>query len=193
MSGKPYIGQLDIDHARPEQKAAHDEESRLRGRMTNMKRTLAHSPVALRVYGEWFSLRNELAPVIGDRAVLTLCLAISEEMDNLVGMAFMRRGLAGLTDEAPAVGFDLGNIETFGRAFAADPKAIPPVVWSKLSQALPARTLVDLTALAGIMMATNAFMDAVGTEPDPELADFIAQSPTVNAARPQRQIARYRS
>lgn len=174
MIGKPYIGQLDLDRARPEQKAAHDEELRLRGRMTNMKRTLVHSPVALRVYGEWFALRDELAPVIGDRAVLTLCLAISAEMDNVVGMAFMRRGLAGLTDEAPAIAIDLGAVEAFGRAFAADAKAIPPAVWWKLSQALPEKTLVDLTALAGIMMATNAFMDAVGTEPDPELAVFIA-------------------
>ena len=173
MSGKPYIGQLDLDHAGPEQKAAHDEESRLRGRMTNMKRTLVHSPVALRVYGEWFALRDELAPVIGDRAVLTLCLAISAEMDNVVGMAFMRRGLASLTDEAPSIAIDLGTIEAFGRAFAADAKAIPAAVWPKLSQSLPEKTLVDLTALAGIMMATNAFMDAVGTEPDPELAAFI--------------------
>lgn len=174
MSGKPYIGQLDLDDAGPEQKAAHDEELRLRGRMTNMKRTLVHSPVALRVYGEWFALRDELAPVIGDRAVLTLCLAISREMDNVVGMAFMRRGLAGLTDEAPAIEIELGTIEAFGRAFAADAKAIPETVWSKLSQALPEKTLVELTALAGIMMATNAFMEAVGTELDAELAPFIA-------------------
>ena len=174
MSAKPYIGHLDLNHAGPEQKAAYDEELRLRGRMTNMKRTLAHSPVALRVYGEWFALRDALAPVIGDRAVLTLCLAISFEMDNIVGMAFMRRGLAGLNKETPAIAIDLGSIEDFGRAFASDAKTIPQALWSKLSQALPEKTLVDLTALAGIMMATNAFMDAVGTAPDPELANFIA-------------------
>src|SRR5690606_31940081 len=68
------ISQLDLADASAEQRAAHDEELRLRGRMTNMKRTLMHSPVALRVYGEWFALRDELAPVIGDRAILTLCL-----------------------------------------------------------------------------------------------------------------------
>ncbi|WP_332718234.1 hypothetical protein [Pelagibacterium mangrovi] len=174
MSGKPYIDQLDLSDATPEQKAAHDEEMRLRGRMTNMKRTLLHSPVALRVYGEWFALRDELAPAIGDRAILTLCFAISAQMDNTVGMAFMRRGLAGLsTDATPTIAIDLGTIEAFGKAFAADAKAIPSSVWRELLQALPPRTLVDLTALAGIMMATNAFMDAVGTEPDAELSAFI--------------------
>lgn len=175
MSRKPYIDQLDLSDATPEQKAAHDEEMRLRGRMTNMKRTLLHSPVALRVYGEWFALRDELAPVIGDRAILTLCFAISAQMDNTVGIAFMRRGLAALsTDAIPAIEIDLDAIEAFGKAFAADAKTIPSSVWEELSRVLPPRTLVDLTALAGIMMATNAFMNAVGTEPDPELAAFIS-------------------
>lgn len=170
----PHIDQVDLAAATPEQKAAHDEEMRLRGRMTNMKRTLLHSPVALRVYGEWFALRDELAPVIGDRAILTLCLAISERMNNAVGMAFMRRGLENLTqDDAPAADIDLDDIEAFGAAFATDAKTIPAALWARLSARMGPKTLVDLTALAGIMMATNAFMDAVGTEPDAELASFL--------------------
>lgn len=171
------ISQLDLVDATQAQRDAHDEEIRLRGRMTNMKRTLMHSPVALRVYGEWFSLRDELAPVIGDRAILTLCLAISTQMNNVVGMGFMRRGLAGLTDgDVPAHQIDLDVIGTFGRAFAANPKSIPADIWTRLREELPERTLVDLTALAGIMAATNAFVDAVGTEPDPELAEYMTQA-----------------
>lgn len=166
----PYIDQLNLSKATAEQKAAHDEELALRGRMTNMKRTLAHSPAALRIYGEWFTLRDELAPVIGNRAILTLCLAISQEMNNGVGTAFMRRGLSGLTEGMAAmVEVDLSDIEAFGRAFAADAKTMPPTLWSRLSQLLSEKTLVDMTALAGLMMATNAFIDAVGTEPDLDL------------------------
>ncbi|SFI41903.1 hypothetical protein SAMN03080618_00352 [Aquamicrobium aerolatum DSM 21857] len=172
------ISQLDLADASAEQRAAHDEELRLRGRMTNMKRTLMHSPVALRVYGEWFALRDELAPVIGDRAILTLCLAISTQMDNTVGIGFMRRGLAGLAEgDAPTQPVDLDAMAAFGTAFAADPKTIPADVWARLREKLPERTLVDLTALAGIMVATNSFMDAVGTEPDPELAAFTTSRP----------------
>lgn len=175
MIAKPYIQQLPLAEAGPEQRAAHDEELHLRGRMTNMKRTLLHSPVALRVYGQWFDLRDELAPVIGDRAILTLCLAISRQMDNAVGMAFMRRGLASLNEPVPPVTVNLDTLTSFGMAFAADARSIPASLWSELSQSLPPRTLVDLTALAGIMMATNAFMDAVGTDPDPELAEFLEE------------------
>lgn len=41
-----YIPQIDYDTALDEIRAAHDEEVRVRGRMTNMKRTLLHSPAA---------------------------------------------------------------------------------------------------------------------------------------------------
>lgn len=170
-----FIPELDLAAASTEQRAAYEEEMRLRGRMTNMKRTLLHSPVALRVYGEWFTLRDELAPIIGDRAVFRLCLAVSTAMDNRVGMAFMRRGLARLAidDSAPS-NIDLEDIDAFGTAFATDAKSIRPALWSRLSARLTNKILVDLTALAGIMVATIAFMDAVGAEPDAELRDFMS-------------------
>ena len=168
----PFIPELDLDAASASQRAAFEEEMRLRGRMTNMKRTLLHSPVALRIYGEWFTLRDELAPAIGDRAVLTLCLAISTAMNSRVGIAFMRRGLAELKEEStPTDSVELEDIEAFGTAFAVDAKAIPAALWARLSEKLTSKTLVDLTALAGIMVATISFMDAVDTEPDPELSN----------------------
>lgn len=169
-----YIPQLDPDNATEEQRAAYDAEIALRGRMTNMKRTLAHSPEALRIYGEWFTLRDQLRPEIGDRTILTLCLAISKAMDNPVGIGFMRRGLASLGprgEEHPAV--DLADIEAFGAAIAIDARSIPPELWARLGARLSPKALVDLTALAGIMIATNVFMSAIGTEVDPELAQFI--------------------
>ncbi|GGA63208.1 hypothetical protein [Pelagibacterium lentulum] len=169
-----YIPQLDLNAATEEQRAAYDAEIALRGRMTNMKRTLAHSPEALRIYGEWFTLRDQLQPAIGDRAIFTLCLAISKAMDNRVGMGFMRRGLASLgAEDGNQPGIDLLDIETFGRAIATDAKSIPPALWARLGAQLSPKTLVDLTALAGIMIATNGFMSAVGTEVDQELAQFI--------------------
>lgn len=169
-----YIAQLDLDSATDAQRAAYDAEIALRGRMTNMKRTLAHSPEALRIYGEWFTLREQLRPQIGDRAIFTLCLAVSKAMDNRVGIGFMRRGLASLGAEGGnQPGIDLLDIETFGQAIATDAKSIPPALWARLGARLSPKTLVDITALAGIMIATNVFMSAVGTEIDPELAPFM--------------------
>lgn len=47
-----HIPQIDYDTASDEIRAAHDEEVRVRGRMTNMKRTLPDLPAAHRIYAE---------------------------------------------------------------------------------------------------------------------------------------------
>jgi len=170
----PNIPQLDLAAATPEQQAAHDEEPRLRGRMTNMKRTLLHSPVALRIYGEWFTLRDELRPVLGDRAIWIFCLAISLATDSPVAIGFMRRALIQRGDDPDALALD--DTETLlvrvGTAIAHKPESIAAADWQALQALYPARTLVDLIAFAGQMIATNVFTDAVQTTPDAELAAF---------------------
>ena len=169
-----FIPQLDYAAASPAQQAAHDEELRLRGRMTNMKRTLLHSPVALRVYGEWFALRDELRPVLGDRAIWIFCHAICLASNSAVGTGFMRRALIEGGDDPDALVLD--DTETLlvrvGTAIARDPKAIAAADWQALQARFPARTLVDLIAFAGQMIATNVFTDAVATTIDPELAPY---------------------
>jgi hypothetical protein len=171
-----YIEQLDPAVASAEQSAAVEDELRLRGRMTNMKWTLAHSPAALRVYGEWFTLRDTLTPVIGDRAIWAFCLAISKAMDNPVGMGFMLRALATPDGEdalvlAPEV---LDILEKFGTEIARDPQTISGEIWAALNEEFDAETLVNLVGLAGLMIATNVFTAAVQTAIDPELAPFVA-------------------
>lgn len=172
----PYIPQLDYNQADPEARAAHDEELRLRGRMTNMKRTLLHSPAALRIYGEWFTLRDELRPVIGDRAIWLFAHAISAATKSIVGTTFMRRALieSGDNPDAPTPNDAEALLLEFGTTIATDPKTVPQSIWDGLKAHYTDKTLVDLVAFAGIMIATNVFTDAVGTEIDSELAAYLA-------------------
>ena len=173
----PRIAQLDQANATPEQQAAQAEELCQRGRMTNMKRTLLHSPAALRVYGEWFTLRDELQPVLGDRAIWIFCHAISLASGSMVGIGFMRRALVQGGDDPDALVLD--ETETLlvrvGTAIARDPKSITEADWLALQAHYTARTLVDLIAFAGQMIATNVFSDAVGTGLDAELAPYMAR------------------
>ena len=170
------ISQVGYADATPEQQAAHDAEILARGRMTNMKSTLLHSVPALRIYGEWFALRAELLPVIGDRAIFIFAQAISQATDSVIGTTFMRRALA-------QQGFNPDNLEPsdaemdlvrFGAAIARDPKRINEAFWAPLSVRYSEKTLVDLVAFAGIMIATNVFCDAVGVSLDDELLPFLA-------------------
>ena len=90
-----HISQIDYETASDAIRRAHDEELRLRGRMTNMKRTLLHSPVAHRIYAEWFTLRDALHPVVDDRALWIFCLAISTASRSRIPIGFFRRALIG--------------------------------------------------------------------------------------------------
>ena len=169
MARIPQVGERTTAQA-----AAEAEELRLRGRMTNMKRTLLHSPVALRVYGEWFALRDELRPVLGDRAIWIFAHAISKAAGSPIGTGFMRRALVqlGLNPDALPLTPDEATLVRFGEAISTRPKAIPADIWPALEERYGPKTLVDLVAFAGLMVATNLFNDLVEVELDEELKSF---------------------
>ena len=162
----PHIPMIDYATAPDHIREAHDEEIRLRGRMTNMKRTLLHSPQAHRIYAEWFTLREELQPAVDDRAIQVFCKAISEEVGSKIAVTFFRRALE-LREEDRL-------LNDFGRAIVRNSKDIPPDIWAALKIRYQNKTLVDLVALAGIMLATAVFNNVVDVSFDAELEPFAA-------------------
>ena len=171
-----HIPMIDYDGASQAIRDAHDEELRLRGRMTNMKRTLLHSPQAHRIYAEWFTLRAELLPHVDDRAIQVFCRAISEETGSKIAVTFFRRAitLSGADPDA----LDMRDVDRlldrFGRAIVRGSRAIPPEVWTELKERYEAKVLVDLVALGGIMLATAIFNNVVEVPFDTELEPFAA-------------------
>lgn len=171
------IPQIDYAEATPEARAEHDRELQLRGRMTNMKRIMLHSPVAHRIYAEWFTLRDLLRPALTDRAIWLLCLAISEASNALVPATFFRRALidAGLAPEEIVPDADEAVIIAFGKALARDSNAVPDEIWQPLAAGYDEATLVNLVAFAGIMVATTIFTNVVEVDLDPELRPYMAK------------------
>lgn len=170
-----HIPQIDYDTASDDIRSAHDEEVRVRGRMTNMKRTLLHSPVAHRIYAEWFTLREELRPALDDRAIWFLSHSISEAMKSPIAMGFFRRAFANAGIDFPTVvpSEDEQRLIAFGRAIVADSNAVPGEIWTGLKARYDAKALVDLVAFAGIMVATALFNNVVEVEFDKELGAFV--------------------
>ncbi|MBZ9793767.1 hypothetical protein K9B32_27295 [Rhizobium sp. 3T7] len=168
-----HIPQIDYDTASEEIRAAHDEEVRVRGRMTNMKRTLLHSPVAHRVYAEWFTLRAELSS-IADRPIWVFSHAISKAANSKIAITFFRRALinAGFDPKALVLSDEEVLLNAFGKAIVVDSNAVPAEIWAQLKDRYDAKTLVDLVAFAGIMLATAVFNNVVGVDFDPELMAF---------------------
>ena len=172
MSQLPHI---DYDTASEEIRVAHDEEVRVRGNMTNMKRTLLHSPVAHRIYAEWFTLREELRPALDDRAVWLLWQAIATECRSIIPVGFFRRALinAGLTPETIVPSEDEALLIDFGKAIVRDSNAVPEELWERLKARYDEPTLVNLVAFAGIMIATAIYTNAVKVDIDPELGPYL--------------------
>ncbi|HWT60595.1 MAG TPA: hypothetical protein VN284_22380 [Rhizobium sp.] len=175
------LPQIDYGTASQEVRAAHDEEVRLRGRMTNMKRTLLHSPAAHRIYAEWFTLRAELDPVISDREIWVFSHAISKAAKSKIAITFFRRALInkGFNPDALKLSEEEALLDAFGKAIVADSNAVPTELWAKLKQRYDTKVLVDLVAFAGIMLATAVFNNVVEVDFDPELEAFAegARSP----------------
>lgn len=168
------IPPIDYDTASPDIRAEHDRELGLRGRMTNMKRILLHSPAAHRIYAEWFTLRDLLKPTLDDRAIWLLSLAIAEICRAEIPVTFFRRALidSGLDPEAVEPSADDALLIDFGKAVAADANAVPDDIWAVLKARYNDTLLVNLVAFAGIMVATCVFTNAVRVDLDPELEGY---------------------
>ena len=169
-----HIPQIDYATASDTIRQAHDEEVRVRGRMTNMKRTLLHSPTAHRIYAEWFTLREELRPALDDRSIWFFSHAISEAMQSPIAVGFFRRAFAsaGLDINTVTPTTDERLLIDFGRAMVANSNAVPDAIWGDLKARHDDTTLVNLVAFAGIMVATALFNNVVEVDFDPELLPY---------------------
>jgi len=170
-----HLSHFDYETASDCARAEHDREVALRGRMTNMKRTLLHSPAAHRIYAEWFTLREELRPALDDRAVWLFCHAISMESRAIIPVGFFRRALinAGLTPKSIIPTDDEALLIEFGKAIVEDSNTVPDELWDRLKRRYDEPTLVNLVAFAGIMIATAIFNNVVDVDIDQELLAYL--------------------
>ena len=144
------------------------------GRITNMKATLLSHVPSFDAYMEWYTLRDELVPFIGERAVSLFSYAISDENDCLVCSVFFRRVLIdnGEDPDNPQVTEAEQLLIDWGRLIVRDPAGIPDEFYAKLEAAFSPQLRVILLAFAGQMVATNLF-NTVGRVPlDEVLYDY---------------------
>lgn len=144
------------------------------GHATNMKRTLARSPLALRVLLEWYPLRDAVADFLGDRAALLFAHAISTETDCLICSTFFRRLLANSGEDPDRLQLDAWEttIVAFGRQLTQDANGVSDELFAQLSARLSADQIVELTAFGGLMIATNVFNNALAVDLDEYLGAY---------------------
>lgn len=166
--GVARIEPIDQAQAQGARRQALDKVVAAHGRATNMKRTLARSPVALRSLMTWYDLRDEVVTFLGQRAAVLFAHAISAGTDCLICSTFFRRLLidAGDDPDDPRLDDREGLVVEFGRQLARDPHGVGDDLFARLAAAFDADQIVTLTALGGLMIATNLFNNALRVDLD---------------------------
>ena len=172
----PRIPPLTDDQALPAARELLDEQRAAHGRVTNMKRTLAHSPTALRSLMTWYDLHAEVVEFLGTRRTTLFAHAISSQTDCLICSTFFRRWLKESGEDPDRLELDERDraVVAFGRQLARDANAVSDEVFAGLSRFLQPAQIVTLTAFGGLMIATNVFNNALRVDLDEYLLPFRA-------------------
>ncbi len=170
------IAPVDETSAPPASRELADAHAATGGRMTNMKWTLAHSPVALDALLQWYPLHDQIAPLLGERRTWLFCHAISTQSDCLICSTFFRRLIIDAGEDPSDLQLDEFDdlIVDLGRRLAADPHSVDDTMHAKLAERLSEQQIVTLIAFGAIMVATNVFNDAMGVDLDSYLEDYAA-------------------
>jgi alkylhydroperoxidase family enzyme len=162
------------DAADAEQRAALEWIAGSHGRVTNMKRTLARVPVALRALMTWYDLRAEVMPFLGERATNLFAHAISAETDCLICSTFFRRILIDAGDDPDDLRLDDRErvLVEYGRQLARDPNGVGDALYGRVAGLFDPDQIVTLTAFGGLMVATNLFNNALRIDLDEYLGRY---------------------
>src|SRR3954451_13622175 len=137
-----------LQHADPAGRAALENILAKHGRVTNMKRTLARSPVALHALMTWYDLRAEVIPFLGERLTTLFAHAISAGTDCLVCSTFFRRILIDAGEDPEALRLDAREeaVVDYGRQLVRDPNGVSDELYGRLAGHFTPPQLVALTA-----------------------------------------------
>ncbi|WP_394770940.1 hypothetical protein [Lacisediminihabitans sp.] len=142
--------------------------------ITALESTLLANPASFAAYLEWYALREEIAPWIGERAVSLFSYAISDENDCEVCSLAFRKVLVDSGDDPdhPEVTETEQLLIDWGRLIVRSPHGIPDEFYARLEAAFSPERRLTVLAFAGQMIAVN-LIATVGRVPlDPALAAY---------------------
>lgn len=158
-----------------EARAASDDHVAAHGEtITMLEAALLGNVPSFTAYLEWYKLRDELVPWIGERAFALFCYSISKANECENSSLFFRRSLVDSGDDpdAPEVTETEQLLVDWGRLIVASPHDIPEEFYGRLEEAFSPERRLTLLAFAGQMVAAN-LLNTVGRIPlDPALEAY---------------------
>ena len=171
------IAPIDPGDAEPQARAELEAQLAAHGRLTNMKRTLAHSGPALHALMTWYPLRDRVAGFLGERATTLFAHAISARTDCLICSTFFRRILIEQGENPDALSLDDREraVVDYGVQLALDANGVRDDLYDRLASFLKPPEILDLTAFGALMIATNVVNNALRVDLDEYLEPYRRQ------------------
>jgi alkylhydroperoxidase family enzyme len=168
------IPPMPVEAAAPEARRDLERQLAAHGRVTNMKRTLARSPAALRALMTWYDLHAEVVAFLGPRLTTLFAHGVSSQTDCLICSTFFRRWLVESGEDPDALRLNDREeaIVEYGRQIARDANAVSDDLYNRAARHMGPDEMVTLTAFAGMMIATNVFNNALRVDLDDYLRPF---------------------
>lgn len=107
-------------------------------------------------FPEWETLREQIVPYVGERALSLLAFAVFDEADGFEGAAYFRESLreSGTDVDSPHVTESEELLIRWGRLFARDAEAIPADVRSEFERVFNPQLRALLVEFAALSVAT---------------------------------------
>jgi alkylhydroperoxidase family enzyme len=173
------IAPLEVADAEPAARAELERQLAAHGRVTNMKRTLAHSATALDALMTWYPLRDRVERFLGERATTLFAHAISTGADCLICSTFFRRILIEAGEDPSALRLDDREqaVVEYGVQLVRDSNQVSDALYGRLEAFLTPAQIVDLTAFGALMIATNVVNNALRVDLDGYLEPYRDRGP----------------
>jgi len=152
-------------------------------RITNMKATLSHSPLAFDVYMQWYPLYHEVIRIVGERSAYLFAHSISEASNCPLCTTFFRKIIIeqGERPEDLQLTTDEQHLLDFGAEIAQNRCEVADLTYEPIRQRFSNAEVVVLIAFAGQMIATNLFNNVLDVTIDGYLSPYLPlTNPQVN-------------
>jgi alkylhydroperoxidase family enzyme len=145
-------------------------------RITNMKATLSHSPLAFEVYMQWYPLYQEVIRIVGERSAYLFAHAISEASNCPLCTTFFRKIIIqnGERPEDLILTTEEQQLLDFGAEIALKRGEVLDLIYEPIRQRFADSEVVILVAFAGQMIATNLINNVLDVTIDAYLSPYIS-------------------
>jgi hypothetical protein len=116
----------------------------------------ASVPDQVSPFPEWETLREQIVPYVGERALSLLAFAVFDEADGFEGAAYFRESLreSGTDVDSPEVTESEGLLIRWGRLFARNSEGIPADVQAEFEGVFRPQLRELLVQFAALSVAT---------------------------------------